>query len=108
MPQKKQADWNYDSVKAHYAVYRDSVVVDYHYSTEEGWESVWVHKDADYDIAKTQDFDGLSHNLQYWMVPSFFAIIIALLIFAFVLFRDNEQALKEKRKDSILNFMKEK
>jgi len=108
MPQIKTTSWNYDSVKTHYAKYRDSVVVDYYYNTEDGFESVWVHKDADYQIAKTSDYDSLAHESQYYVVPAFIAIIIAVVIFAFVLLRDNEQALKQKRRDSILGMMKEK
>lgn len=105
MPQIKTTSWNYDSVKTHYAKYRDSVVVDYYYDTEDGFESVWVHKDADYQIAKTSDYDSLAHESQYYVVPAFIAIITTVVIFAFVLLRDNEQALREKRKDSILNMM---
>ena len=49
MPQKKTSNWDYDSVKAHYAKYKDSVAVDWVYSAETGnFETVYVHKDADY------------------------------------------------------------
>jgi len=106
MPQKKQNSWDYDSVKAHYSKYRDSVVVDYHYSTEEGWDAVWVHKDADYNITKTQEYDGLSHELQYYIVPGFFALIIAFFIFGSLVMRDNRAAMVRKDKDSILSMMK--
>jgi len=108
MPQRKQTSWDYDSVKAHYSKYRDSVVVDYHYSSEEGWDAVWIHKDADYKITKTQEYDSFSHELQYYAVPVFFAVIATIVIFAFVLLRDNNKALKEKRDDSILGMMRSK
>jgi uncharacterized membrane protein YsdA (DUF1294 family) len=39
------------------------------------------------------------------MVPTFFAIMIILTVFAFVLYRDNDKALKQKRKDSVLGFI---
>jgi preprotein translocase subunit YajC len=42
---------------------------------------------------------------QYYMVPTFFAIMIILTVFAFVLYRDNDKALKQKRKDSVLGFI---
>jgi len=107
MPQKKTSSYNYDSVKAHYAKYKDSVAVDWVYSAETGhFETVYVAKGEDYNGNKEQ-FNEFSHNLQYWVVPSFFAIMFAMIIFAVVLYRDNGKALKEKRKDSILNMMKD-
>lgn len=105
MRQKKTTSWNYDSVVEHYALYRDSVAVDYDFSE---MRYIYVHKDADYTVSKSSDYDSLSHEAQYYIVPGFIAIITAVMIFAFVLLRDNEQALKQKRKDSVLNMMSKK
>ena len=105
MPQKKTSNWDYDSVKAHYAKYKDSVAVDYDFSK---MKYIYVAKGEDYNgRSNKEEFNEFSHNLQYWIVPSFFAIMFAIIIFAFILYRDNGKALKEKRKDSILNMMKD-
>lgn len=106
MPQTKTIKWDYDSVKAHYAKYRDSVAVDYDMSE---MKYIYVAKGEDYTgTSKTSEYDGLAHEAQYYVVPSFIAIITAVIIFAFVLLRDSEQALKQKRKDSVLNMMSKK
>ncbi len=103
MQQKKTSNWDYDSVKAHYAKYKDSVAVDWVY-TESGYKTVYVHKDADYKGSiKSSDFNELSHNLQYYLVPMFFALIIAFFIFGSLVIRDNETAQKSRQKESILN-----
>jgi len=94
-----------DSVRAWAATYEDSVAVDYDMSQ---MRYIYVHKDSK-DSWKGKQEDNQStytHDLQYWMVPTFFSIIAILIIFAFILYRDNNKALKENRKDSILNMMK--
>ena len=110
MPQKRTSNWAYDSVKAHYAKYKDSVAVDWVYSEETGnFETVYVHKDADYKGSiKSSDFNELSHNLQYYLVPLFFALIISFFIFGSLVIRDNESAQRSKQKESILNIRKQK
>lgn len=105
MPQTKTIKWDYDSVKAHYAKYRDSVAVDYDVSE---MRYIYVHKDAEYTGNKSTEFDSLSHEAQYYIVPGFFALIVTVIIFAFIVLRDNEQALNQKQKDSILGMMREK
>lgn len=107
MPQKKTSNWDYDSVKAHYAKYKDSVAVDWVYSAETGnFETVYIHKDADYkNSVKSSDFNEFSHDLQYYVVPGFFALIITFFIFGGLVMRDNKAAQSGKDKDSILNMM---
>jgi hypothetical protein len=105
MPQKKTS-WG-DSVRAWASGYKDSVAVDYDASQ---MRYIYVHKDHE-DSWKSgiEDNQGAaSANWQYWIVPTFFAIMIALIIFAMVLYKDNNKALKEKRKDTILGMMKKK
>lgn len=102
--QPKTSNWNADSSVAHYAKYQDSVVVDYDLDkTGTYYKSVWVAKGEGYN--GNQDLD-VTHELQYLIVPSFFAIVIALLIFGFVVFKDNDSALKEKDSDSIMDLMR--
>ena len=93
-------------MRTYYAKYKDSVAVDYDVSK---MKYIYVAKGEDYNgRSNKEEFNVFSHNLQYWIVPSFFAIMFAIVIFASILSRDNGKALKEKRKDSILNMMKEK
>lgn len=99
-------NWQYgDSLRTYHAKYKDSVAVDYDVSK---MKYIYVAKGEDYNgRSNKEEFNEFSHNLQYWIVPSFFAIMFAMIIFAFILYRDNGKALKEKRKDSILNMMKD-
>lgn len=109
MPQRKTIKWDYDSVKAHHAKYRDSVLVDATYDVETGFKNIYIAKGEDYDGGlRNTEYDSISHEAQYYIVPGFISIITAVMIFAFVLLRDNEQALKQKRKDSVLNMMSKK
>jgi hypothetical protein len=110
MPQKKHNNWNYDSVKNYHAKYKDSVLIDMHYSAETGWEKVYVHKDHEDSWKGAQkNNQGLAVNqAQYWITPTFYSIMFAVMIFALVLYRDNNIALKKKRKDKIMSFIKDK
>lgn len=106
MQPKKQNNYNYDSVKAHYAKYKDSVAVDWVYSAETGsFTTIYVAKGEDY-------IDTIDHSTaaeaQYYIVPLFIAIMIALIIFAFVLYRDNAAALNQKKHDNIMDFINNK
>ena|SRR5210317_1659942 len=105
MPQKKTS--YADSVRAWADGYKDSVAVDYDASQ---MRYIYVHKDhKDSWKGGVEDKEGLAATeWQYWIVPTFFAIMIALIIFAMVLYRDNNKALKEKRKDTILGMMRKK
>jgi hypothetical protein len=100
MPQKKN---NYgDSVRAWASGYKDSVAVDYDASQ---MRTIYVHKD-DKDSWKgkvEENGSTASASWQYYVVPSFFAIVITMVIFAFVLFGDEA---KKKAKDSVLDFIK--
>ena len=106
MPQEKVSSWG-DSVRTWASGYKDSVAVDYDASQ---MRYIYVHKDHE-DSWKggVEDKEGLAATeWQYWIVPTFFAIMIALIIFAMVLYRDNNKALNEKRKDTILGMMRKK
>lgn len=102
--QPKKTNWA-DSVRTWASSYKDSVAVDYDMSQ---MRYIYVHKDhKDSWRGGVEDESNLTTaNWQYSIVPTFFAIMIALIIFAMVLYRDNNKALNEKRKDSILNMMK--
>ena len=105
MPQKKTS--YADSVRDWASGYKDSVAVDYDVSQ---MRYIYVHKDhKDSWRGKEESSEGLATaNWQYWIVPTFFAIMIVLIIFAMVLYRDNNKALNQKRKDTILGMMREK
>lgn len=109
MPQKNQSNYA-DSVRAWASAYKDSVVVDAYYDHETGFKNIYVHKDdAESWKGRVEDKSSLAaSNWQYWMVPTFFSIMIIMIIFASVLYKDNDKALKEKRKDSVLGFMSKK
>ena len=107
MPQKNQSNYA-DSVRAWASAYKDSVVVDYEYSAENGFKTIYVHKDdAESWRGRQQDKQDITFatTAQYYMVPTFFALMMILMIFAFVLYRDNDKALRQKRKDSVLGFI---
>ena len=104
MPQEKVSSWG-DSVRTWASGYKDSVAVDYDASQ---MRYIYVHKDhEDSWRGGVEDKQGLSATeWQYWMVPTFFAIMATLIIFAFILYRDNNKALKETPKESILSRIK--
>ena len=109
MQQKNQSNYA-DSVREWASAYRDSVLIDMTYDHETGFKNIYVHKDdAESWKGRQNDNQDLgTHNLQYWMVPGFFALMMILMIFAFVLYKDNDKALREKRKDSVLGFISKK
>ena len=106
MPQKNQSNYA-DSVREWASAYKDSVLVDMTYDHETGFKNIYIHKDdvEGWEGRRTDNQDLSSHNLQYWMVPTFFALMMILMIFAFVLYSDNDKALRQKRKDSVLGFI---
>jgi len=109
MQPKNQSNYA-DSVRVWASAYKDSVVVDMHYDNKTGFKNVYVHKDHANSWRGQQENDNstASANWQYWIVPTFFAIMFALIIFAFILYRDNDRALKQKRTDKIMSFIKNK
>lgn len=109
MQPKNQSNYT-DSVRAWASAYRDSVIIDVHYNSETGFENIYIHKDhVDSWKGGVEDKQGLAvTEWQYWMVPTFFAIMFALIIFAFILYRDNDRALKQKQTDKIMSFIKNK
>ena len=109
MQQKNQSNYA-DSVRAWASAYKDSVIVDAYYDNATGFEYVYVHKDHEesWKAGVKDNNSSASSNWQYWMVPTFFSILMAMIIFAFVLYRDNDRALKQKRTDKIMNFIKNK
>lgn len=102
MPQRKTIKWDYDSVKAHHAKYKDSVLVDVTYDAETGFKNIYMAKGEDYVVENTNYIEW-----QTYVVPAFFSIIIAFFIFGSLVLRDNEAAQKKKDKESILNFIKD-
>lgn len=106
MQQTKENNYA-DSVRAWVSGYKDSVAVDYDMSQ---MRYIYVHKDHKDSWRGGIEENGStsSANWQYWMVPTFFAIMFALIIFAFVLYRDNDRALRQKRTDKIMSFIKNK
>lgn len=107
MQPKNQTSWA-DSVRAWASAYKDSVIVDMYYDNDVGFKNIYVHKDHEdsWKAGVKDNSSSASANWQYWMVPTFFSIMALLIIFAFVLYRDNNKALKSKRKDSVLSFIK--
>ena len=106
MQQTKENNYA-DSIKAWASGYKDSVAVDYD-ATQMRY--IYVHKDHkdSWKGGVEDNSSSASADWQYWMVPTFFAIMFALIIFAFILYRDNDRALKQKRTDKIMNFIKNK
>ena len=104
MPQEKVSSWG-DSVRTWASGYKDSVAVDYDASQ---MRYIYVHKDhKDSWKGGVEDKESLAATeWQYWIVPTFFAIMATLIIFAFILYRDNNKALKETSKESILSRIK--
>ena len=104
-------NWQYgDSLKTYHAKYKDSIAVDWIWNKDGlSYKTVYVHKDADYKGSiKSSDFNELSHDLQYYLVPMFFALIISFFIFGSLVIRDNETAQRSRQKESILNIRKQK
>ena len=103
MPQKAKISWA-DSVRSWASGYKDSVAVDYDMSQ---MRYIYVHKDhEDSWRGGVEDKQGLSATeWQYWMVPTFFSIMIVLIIFAFICYRDNELALRAKQ-GSLMSMIK--
>ena len=99
-------NWQYgDSLRTYHAKYKDSVAVDYDVSE---MRYIYVHRDnADSWKGRQEDKQDITFatTAQYYMVPAFFALMMILMIFAFVLYRDNDKALRQKRKDSVLGFI---
>ena len=106
MPQKTKISWA-DSVRSWASGYKDSVIVDMHYDNATGFENIYVHKDHEdsWKGGVEDNSSSASAAWQYWMVPTFFSIMIVLIIFAFVLYRDNEVALRAKQ-GSLMSLMK--
>jgi len=110
MLQKNQSNYA-DSVRAWASAYKDSVLIDMYYDNETGFENVYVHKDDEESWRGRQEDKQdvtFATTAQYYMVPTFFALMIILIMFAFVLYKDNDKALKQKRKDSVLSFISKK
>ncbi len=106
MPQKNQNNYA-DSVRAWASGYKDSVAVDYDVSQ---MRYIYVHKDHKDSWKGTQESNEslAAAEWQYFMVPTFFSIMVIMIIFASVLYKDNDKALREKRKDSVLGFISKK
>jgi hypothetical protein len=103
MPQKAKISWA-DSVRSWASGYKDSVAVDYDMSQ---MRYIYVHKDHEdsWKGGVEDNSSSASAAWQYWMVPTFFSIMIVLIIFAFILYRDNELALRAKQ-GSLMSMIK--
>ena len=63
---------------------------------------VWIPK-----VGKIVE-ENLSYmELQNYVVPAFFAIMVSMLIFGIILFRDNDAGQRQKHKEKILDFMED-
>jgi len=98
-------NWQYaDSLRTHYAKYKDSVAYDWVWDEEaQSYKTLYTSIDGKVVVENTSYMD-----MQYYVVPVFIAVITATIIFAFVLLRDSEQALKQKKEDSLLDFINDK
>ncbi len=77
-------NWQYaDSLRTHYAKYKDSVAVDYDMNKMKYTYVHVDHKDS-WKGAQQDQQDLTTHDLQYWMVPGFFSLMIIMIIFATV------------------------
>ena len=103
MPQKAKISWA-DSVRSWASGYKDSVAIDYDASE---MRYIYVHKDHEdsWKGGVEDNSSSASAAWQYWMVPTFFSIMIVLIIFAFILYRDNELALRTKQ-GSLMSMIK--
>mgnify|MGYP003641648858 FL=1 len=104
MQPKKTNSYNYDSVKAHYAKYKDSIAVDWQYNVETGsYKTIYKAKGENF-----VDENTIYIGLQDYIVPVFFAIIISFFIFGSLVMQDNSKAEKENKKESLLDFLNKK
>lgn len=99
-----------DSVRAWGAAYKDSVLVDMHYDNETGFKNIYVEKadKTNYERLKSSNYNEFTHNLQYYMVPLFFAIVATLLIFGLLVMTDSKVGEATKGKDKLLDLIKRK
>ena len=105
MQQKKTNSYS-DSVRNWARAYQDSIAIDY---DAKEMRYIYIHKD-DKDSYKggVKDNNGVaSAQWQFTLVPLFFAIMLTLLIFAFILYRDNKIGMSKKY-ESILTLIKKK
>jgi len=98
-------NWQYaDSLRTHFAKYKDSVAVDWQYNAETGaYKTVYKAKGEDYVVENTSYI-----GLQDYIVPVFFAIIISFFIFGTIIMQDNSKAEKENKRESLLDFLNKK
>lgn len=98
-------NWQYgDSLRTYHAKYKDSVAVDWIWN-EDGlsYKTVYEAIDGEVVVENTGYMD-----LQYYVVPVFFAVIITFFIFGALVLRDNNAAQRTKNKETILEFINKK
>lgn len=95
-------NWQYaDSLRTHYAKYKDSVAYDWVWSEDEqAYKTVYTSIDGEVVVENTGYME-----LQYYVVPVFFAVIITFFIFGFLVLRDNSAAQRSKDEETILGFI---
>ena len=95
-------NWQYaDSLRTHYAKYKDSVAYDWVWSEDEqAYKTLYTSIDGEVVVENTGYME-----LQYYVVPVFFAVIITFFIFGFLVLRDNSSAQRSKDEETILGFI---
>ena len=95
-------NWQYaDSLRTHYAKYKDSVAYDWVWDEEaQSYKTLYTSIDGEVIVENTSYI-----ALQDYIVPAFFAIIITFFIFGALVMRDNTAAQRSKEKETILGFI---
>jgi hypothetical protein len=95
-------NWQYaDSLRTHYAKYKDSVAYDWVWSEDEqAYKTLYTSIDGEVVVENTSYI-----ALQDYVVPAFFAIIITFFIFGALVMRDNSAAQRSKDDETILGFI---
>jgi len=96
-----------DSLRAWASAYKDSVAVDYD-ATKMRYIYVPKGEEGNYKGSQTSSYNQFTTNLQYYMVPLFFAIVATLLIFGLLVMTDSKVGEATKGKDKLLDLIKRK
>ena len=101
----ENCNWQYaDSVRTYWVEYRKDYMPsgDWQLGEDGNYHQVWIPR------VGTIIEENLGYmELQNYVVPMFFSLIIMILIFGFIVIRDSKKGEKEKDKGSILSFMSE-
>jgi len=101
----ENCNWQYaDSVRTYWVKYKEDYMPsgDWQLGEDGSYHQVWIPK------VGTIVEENLGYmELQNYVVPAFVAIMVSMLIFGIILFRDNDAGQKQKYKDKILDFMED-